>query len=75
MSSRDFVANAALLLLKGLAMNLLRRLARQQAPTVAQRWRTYGLRRLLILRPARLVRTGRRVVVRLGGLPVDAPRE
>lgn len=74
-SSRDFGANAALLLLKGLAMNLLRRLARQQAPTVAQRWRTYGLRRLLILRPARIVRTGRRVVVRLGGLPVNVKRE
>lgn len=74
-SSCDFGANAALLLLKGLAMNLLRRLARQQAPTVAQRWRTYGLRRLLILRPARLVRTGRRVMVRLGGLPVDVKRE
>lgn len=74
-SSHDFGANAALLLLKGLAMNLLRRLARQQAPTVAQRWRTYGLRRLLILRPARIVRTGRRVVVRLGGLPVEAKRE
>lgn len=74
-SSRDFGANAALLLLKGLAMNVLRRLTRQQAPTVAQRWRTYGLRRLLILRPARIVRTGRRVVVRLGGLPVDEKRE
>lgn len=74
-SSHDFGANAALLLLKGLAMNLLRRLARQQAPTVAQRWRTRGLRQLLLLRPARIVRTGRRVVVRLGGLPVDVKRE
>lgn len=74
-SSHDFGANAALLLLKGLAMNLLRRLARQQAPTAAQRWRTRGLRQLLILRPARIVRTGRRVVVRLGGLPVEEKRE
>ena len=74
-SSHDFGANAALMLLKGLAMNLLQRLAKQQAPTVAQRWRTYGLRRLLILRPARLVRTGRRVIVRLGGLPVEPKQE
>jgi hypothetical protein len=73
-SSRDFGANAALLLLKGLAMNVLRRLAREQAPTEAQRWRTGWLRRLLIQRPARLVRHGRRVMVRLGGLPVERRR-
>lgn len=70
-SSRDFGANTALLLLKGLAMNLLKKMAREQAPTVAHRWRTNGLRRLLILRPARLIRSGRRVVVRMGGLPVE----
>jgi hypothetical protein len=70
-SRRDFGANTALLLLKELAMNLLKRMAREQAPTVAHRWRTKELRRLLILRPARLTRSGRRVVVRMGGLPVE----
>lgn len=74
-SSKTFAANEALLLLKGLAHNLLRRLVRQQMPTAAQRWKTTWVRRWLILRPARVVRTGRRVVVRLGGLPTEAKRE
>lgn len=74
-SSRQFGANAALLLLKGLALNLLRRLVREQAPREGQRWRTAAVRRWLIVRPARLVRSGRQVTVRLGGLPVTPARE
>ena len=74
-SGRDFGVNAAWLLLKGLALNLLRRLVRQQAPAVAQRWRTSATRHLLIARPARLVRSGRRLTVRLGGLPAAVRRE
>lgn len=75
LSGRDFGANAAWLLLKGLALNLLRRLTRQQAPGVAQRWQTSWSRRLLIARPARLVRSGRRLTVRLGGLAAVVRRE
>jgi hypothetical protein len=74
-SGRDFGANAAMLLLKGLAMNLLRRFVRQAAPGPAQRWRTSAVRRLLLLRPARLVRSGRLVTVRLGRLPAQVKRE
>jgi hypothetical protein len=74
-SSRDFRANAAMLLLKGLALNLLRRLVREQAPALGQRWRTSAVRRWLIVRPARLVRSGRRLTVRLGGLPVEPAQE
>lgn len=74
-SSKTFAANEAMLLLKCLAHNLMRRLVRRLAPTEAQRWRTAAVRRLLIVRPARLVRSGRRVSVRLGRLPVATKLE
>lgn len=64
----SFEANAALLNLKVLALNLLRRFASRVAPRQAA-WRTVWLRRLLIAIPGRFVRSGRSTTLRL------APRE
>jgi hypothetical protein len=52
--SRSFHANAALLLIKGLSLNLLRRFANATARRL-RTWRTPWLRRALILIPGRLV--------------------
>ena len=65
LSLDTFEANHALLLLKLLALNLLRRYAATVAPA-QRRWRTPWLRRLLVEIPGRLVRSGRRTTLRLG---------
>jgi hypothetical protein len=64
MPSQDFDANHAAFLIKLLTHNLLRRYARRAATEIAH-WRTPWLRRLLILRPGRLLRSGRRWTLRL----------
>lgn len=61
----SFEANHAVLLLKLLSLNLLRRYAAAAAPA-QKRWRTCWLRRLLIEIPGRFVRSGRRTTIRLG---------
>jgi hypothetical protein len=73
-SSHSFDANHALLLLKVMTHNLLRRYAAQCA--VPKDWRTSWLRRGLIQVPARLSRgPGRTWVVRLGPQPAVSKRE
>ncbi|HOU91420.1 MAG TPA: transposase [Polyangiaceae bacterium] len=64
MPSQDFNANHAAFLLKLLTHNLLRVYARRKARAVAH-WRTPWLRRVLILRPGRLLRSGRRWTLRM----------
>ena len=65
-----FVANHAMLLLKVLTHNLLRRYAREVFPQVA-RWRTPWLRRVLVRVPGRLSRSGRKTTLHLpSGSPV-----
>lgn len=61
--SRSFAANSAMFLLKLLAHNLLRRFAAATEPR-ALYWRTPWLQRLLICRPGRLLRSGRRWTLR-----------
>jgi hypothetical protein len=56
--SQVFEANHAMLLLKVLAYNLMRRYARAFFPEL-QSWRAAWLRRLLVLIPGRLVHSGR----------------
>jgi hypothetical protein len=56
--------SSAAFLLKLITHNLLRGYARRVAAKVAH-WRTPWLRRLLILRPGRLLRSGRRWTLRL----------
>lgn len=68
-SSKSFLGNEAMLMLKLLSHNLLRRMAQRLAPQQAHRWNSSWLRSLLINRPARLVRTGRKRIVRLGPGP------
>ena len=74
-SSKSFLANEAMLALKLLGHNVLRRMARQLAHEAARRWNSSWLRSLLIVRPARLVRSGRKLLVRLGPGPELVPRE
>lgn len=62
--SESFNANHVMFLLKLLAHNLLRRFAMETQPKVAH-WRAPWVRRVLILRPARLLRSGRRWTLRL----------
>jgi len=57
-------ANHALLLLKLLTYNLLRRFVHRRAPHLSA-WQLPWLRAALLCVPARLVRSGRRLVVRL----------
>lgn len=64
MPSQDFNANHAAFLLKLLTHNLLRVYASRKARAVAH-WRTPWLRRVLILRPGRLLRSGRRWTLRM----------
>ena len=68
-SSASFSSNHAAFLIKLLAYNLLRRFASACYPTL-RRWRTYWLRRTLILRPGRLVHSGRQRVLRVAPLVV-----
>jgi hypothetical protein len=67
--SGAFDANHAMFLLKILAHNLLRRYALHLAPRCSH-WRTPWLRRLLITRPGRLLRSGRQWTLRT---PSDLP--
>lgn len=61
--SESFDANHAMFLIKLLAHNLLRRFVVETAPRLAY-WRTPWARRALILRPARLLRSGRQWTLR-----------
>jgi hypothetical protein len=61
--SGAFDANHAMFLLKLLAHNLLRRYVLHLAPRCSH-WRTPWLRRLLIVRPGRLLRSGRQWTLR-----------
>jgi hypothetical protein len=67
--SESFDANHAMFLIKLLAHNLLRRFVAETEPRIAH-WRTPWIRRALIARPGRLVRSGRRWSLRL---PPSAP--
>lgn len=60
----DFNANHAMLLLKLLSYNLLRRFVHLRAPHLAA-WQLPWLRAALLCVPARLVRSGRRLFLRL----------
>ena len=62
--SQCFEANHAALLLKLLAFNLMRRFIDVRAPAL-KTWRAPWLRRVLILIPGRLCRSGRRRTLRL----------
>jgi hypothetical protein len=59
LSSSSFEANSALLLLKLLSHNLLRRYVQQYAPELGT-WRAGWIRRAIILVPGRISRSGRR---------------
>lgn len=72
--SEDFAANEAAMLLKLLTYNLLRRWVRAQHRPIV-RWRTPWLRRALILRPGRVVRSGRSRTLRLAPRPALVMRE
>lgn len=62
--SASFDANHAMFLIKLLAHNLLRRFVAKTAPRIAH-WRTPWIRRALIARPGRLLRSGRQWTLRL----------
>lgn len=62
--SASFDANHAMFLLKLLAHNLLRRFVAETEPRIAH-WRTPWIRRVLIARPGRLLRSGRQWTLRL----------
>jgi hypothetical protein len=64
MPSQTFAANHAAMLIKLLPLNLIRAFATHRTPTIAH-WRVAWLRRLLILCPARLLRSARRWILRL----------
>ncbi len=66
--SASFDANHAMFLLKLLAHNLLRRFAAETQPRLRY-WRTPWVRRALILRPGRLLRSGRQWTLRSLPLP------
>jgi hypothetical protein len=70
--SESFDANHAMFLIKLLAHNLLRRFVTETAPRLAY-WRTPWVRRALILRPGRLLRSGRQWTLRLPppALPIE----
>ena len=67
--SHNFHANHAALLLKVLAYNLLRRYVRAQAPALRY-WRAPWIRRAIINVPGRLVRSGRRITLRMAPRPM-----
>ena len=62
--TRSFDANHTMLLLKLLAFNLLRRYLIDRFEPIAW-WRTTWARRAIILQPGRLVRSGRRLTLRV----------
>ena len=62
--SQDFNANHAVFLLKLLAHNIMRRFVRWTAPHLST-WRIPWLRRALINVPGRLLRSGRRWILRV----------
>lgn len=68
-SSANFEANFALLLLKLLAHNLLRRYVNKHMPKL-QSWRALWIRRAIILVPGRLVRSGRIIEMRMPPRPM-----
>ena len=65
----SFDANHAMLLLKLLTYNLLRRYVEDRAPSI-RRWRAKWIRRVLICRPCRMIRSGRRKSIRMAPSPV-----
>src|SRR5688572_31744237 len=68
-SSADFYANEAAFLIKLLAYNLMRRWTAAQFPTLIA-WRSGWIRRLAILIPARLLRSGGRWIIRRAPRPM-----
>lgn len=67
--SQTFHANHAALLLKMLAYNLLRRFVRAHAPAL-RTWRAPWIRRAIINVPGRLIRSGRRLSLRMAPRPM-----
>ena len=70
----DFCANHAALVIKLLAHNLLRRYARARVPRPVQSWRSEWVRRALILVPGRIIRSGRRLTLRMAPRPITEMR-
>lgn len=68
MSTDTFCGNAATLMLKLLAHNLLRRYVEHCAAAV-RGWRTDWIRRVVIRVPGKVVRTGRRTIVHVPSRP------
>lgn len=68
--SQSFDANHAAFLLKLLSYNLFRAFVDEHYPSLS-RWRTRWARRVIILRPGRLCRSGRRTTLRT--IPVRVP--
>lgn len=68
-SSESFEANHATLLLKLLAHNLLRRYVQECVPAL-RTWRAPWIRRAVILVPGRLLRSGRRRLLRMAPRPM-----
>jgi hypothetical protein len=68
-SSENFEANHAALLLKLLSHNLLRRYVQERLPALRS-WRAPWIRRAVILVPGRLVRSGRRRSLRMAPRPM-----
>jgi len=68
-SSENFEANHAALLLKLLSHNLLRRYVQERLPALRS-WRAPWIRRAAILVPGRLVRSGRRRSLRMAPRPM-----
>jgi Transposase DDE domain group 1 len=64
MPTNDFDANHALMLVKVLAYNLLRRFVESVAPSLS-RWSTTWMRRALIVLPGRLIHHAHRWVLRI----------
>jgi hypothetical protein len=68
-SSADFNANEAAFLIKLLAYNLMRRWTTAQYPALTS-WRSSWIRRLAVLIPARLLRSGGRWIIRRAPRPM-----
>lgn len=68
-SSENFAANHAVLLLKLLAHNLLRRYVSEHLPALRS-WRAPWIRRAAILVPGRVLRSGRRRSLRMAPRPM-----
>ena len=69
MSTDDFLANAATLMLKLLAHNLMRRYVDEKIP-VLRKWRSAWIRRATILVPGRIARSGRGRTLHMPSHPV-----